>query len=781
MKKKVILLFVIILAAVLLIFGGASYASSNIVPTASNNIAISLKSKSSLVAVDSGYMRVFYDQVNKNIGVEYYDSNFNITSKRKIELELSIWGGFYAGKDAYYIVQGQNNTAENNSAEVIRVIKYDKNWNRLGAASITSDATDSYKQIRYPFDNGCVEMKEVGGNLYIVTAHEGYVDPDVGQGHQGFLMIKVNESTLTGEIVDADLWHSFAQYIDYKDSNLYVLEQSEGSRYTKLSKYDENTLKSSSISVLDYGGSRTSPWAVACYASVDGMALSANNILSIGTSIDQSQYDSVTSKTAHNIYLTITPMNNFSSEATTVKWLTNYAGEGQAFTGLQITKINDNRFMISWEEYKATQNMTDNDILSTNILHYIFIDGNGNQIGKEYTAPAAISDCQPIVNGSKIVYYASNENMVNFYTIDANTGAFNKVMYRVAGENATWNLDDNGVLTISGTGDMFVDTEVRYRHALSSTAGGASYSSSDNAWKPIRKIVTKIVVKEGITSIPDEEFTSFSTLTEVILPNSMKSIGEESFAFCNALKKVVMLGNLTSIGKDALWTGYYSTIDDHKIIRATIYTTEGSYASTWAEENDVSCKYVEELTLTDSATGTTLNVLGESTTTLVVNSLTESSNDYTEMKAKVPNELVVGAYNISTENGLCIGENELTFAVGKSLEGNTVTLIQKMSDGNIETVTKTVDNNGQVTITTDELSSFMIAIDPSDIDYLLGDVNEDGYIDITDYSRVLLYVKGKTTLTVPQKLAADVNKDGYIDITDYSRILLYVKGKITTF
>lgn len=252
MRKKFFVLFLIILLGSLLIFAGRSYASSSVVPTASNNIQISLKSKSSLVALNSGYMRVFYDSINKNIGVEYYDDNFKILSKRKIEMELSIWGGFYAGKDAYYIVEGQNNTAEDSTAEVIRVIKYDTNWNRLGAASITSDVSDSYKQIRYPFDAGCVEMTEVNGNLYIVTGHEGYVDPAVGQGHQGFLMIQVNESTLTWKIVDADLWHSFAQYIDYKDSYLYVLEQSEGSRYTKLSKYDENTLKNSSISVLSY-------------------------------------------------------------------------------------------------------------------------------------------------------------------------------------------------------------------------------------------------------------------------------------------------------------------------------------------------------------------------------------------------------------------------------------------------------------------------------------------------------------------------------------------------
>ena len=730
--------------------------------------------------LDSGYMRVFYDQNNNNIGVEYYDDNLKILSKRKIDLELSIYGGFYAGKDAYYIVVGETNTAESDTAEVIRVIKYDKNWKRLGASKITSDPSDSYKQIRTPFDYGCVEMKEANGYLYIVTGHEGYVDPGVGQGHQGFLMIRVNQSTLEGEIVDADLWHSFSQYIDYKDSNLYVLEQSEGSRYTQLSKYDEKTLKRTSIPVLKYGGDRTSVWAVACYASVDGMALSSNNVLGIGTSIDQSQYDNVTSDTAHNIYLTVTPINNFTEEETTVKWLTDFAGEGQCFTGLELTKINDNRFMVSWEEYGASQAITDNDTLSTNILHYIFIDGNGNKVSKEYTASATISDCQPVVKGSKVVYYSSNENMVDFYTIDANTGAFNKVMYRVAGENATWSLD-NGILTISGTGAISVDAKASdHRSALSSTQGATAYYVQ-NVWYNIKGSVNKINIEEGITSIPDEEFKSFSKMTEVILPKSMETIGKEAFAYCGNLRKVVMLENVKSIGEDALWSGYFSSIDDSKIVYADVYTTEGSYASTWAKQNDISVEYIKELTLTDSVTGTKLNVLGESTTKLVVNTIPQDNADYTAMKAKVPNEFIVGAYKVSTENGICVGENKLKFTVGKSIKGKDVVVLQKMSNGEIKSVTKRVDNNGQVTITANELSSFMIAVDPDDIEYLLGDVNEDGYIDIIDCSRVLLYVKGRTSLTATQKSAADVNQDGYVDISDCSRILLYAKGRITSF
>lgn len=332
--------------------GEALYAESGygMNPLASNNLRRYLKRTSYLVPTEDGYMRVFYNSTDKTVTIEYYDGEFNIISRQNIEMELSIWGGFYKGSDAYYLIQGENNTDENTDAEVIRIIKYDMKWNRISAAKIVGNSGFG-NQVRYPFDYGCAEAAEYDGNLYIVTGHEGYVDPQYGQGHQGFLMIKTDTSTMKGEIIDSDLWHSFAQYIDNKGSDLYVLELSEGSRYTKLSKCDSSSGRKNSISVLNYGGMRDSAWAIPCYASVDGMALSEKNILCLGTSIDQSKYDDYSyDSTAYNIYLTVTPMSDFSEDSTELIWLTDNKDNGMSFSGTDITKISDDRFMISWKD-----------------------------------------------------------------------------------------------------------------------------------------------------------------------------------------------------------------------------------------------------------------------------------------------------------------------------------------------------------------------------------------------------------------------------------------------
>ena len=170
-------------------------------------------------------------------------------------------------------------------------------------------------------------------------------------------------------------------------------------------------------------------WALACYASVDGMAVSSDSVLCVGTSIDQSKYDKVSENTPHNLYLSVTPMSDFSEKATTTRKLTNFTGGGKSFAGVKITKINDNRFMISWEEYVSDDNKKNssaNDPLSSSTLHYLFVDGKGKSLSKEFTTAAPISDCQPVVKDSRVVYYASNSNTLNFYSINSDNGKADK-------------------------------------------------------------------------------------------------------------------------------------------------------------------------------------------------------------------------------------------------------------------------------------------------------------------------------------------------------------------
>ena len=67
-------------------------ADNALIPSAYDNLKISLRKKSQMVNLADGYMRVFYNE--ENIGIEYYDKNFTIQSRKNINMELPMWGGF---------------------------------------------------------------------------------------------------------------------------------------------------------------------------------------------------------------------------------------------------------------------------------------------------------------------------------------------------------------------------------------------------------------------------------------------------------------------------------------------------------------------------------------------------------------------------------------------------------------------------------------------------------------------------------------------------------------
>ncbi len=94
----------------------------------------------------------------------------------------------------------------------------------------------------------------------------------------------------------------------------------------------------------------------------------------------------------------------------------------------------------------------------------------------------------------------------------------------------------------------------------------------------------------------------------------------------------------------------------------------------------------------------------------------------------------------------------------------------------------TTKNAGNVVITVqagDVLASCSITVEKPP--YVLGDVNSDGTIDISDLRLVLRYVCGKVEFSQQQLLAGDVVTDGKVNIEDLRLILRYICGKAASF
>lgn len=70
---------------------------------------------------------------------------------------------------------------------------------------------------------------------------------------------------------------------------------------------------------------------------------------------------------------------------------------------------------------------------------------------------------------------------------------------------------------------------------------------------------------------------------------------------------------------------------------------------------------------------------------------------------------------------------------------------------------------------------------PTNTPVKIGDVDEDGIVNIFDATKIQLYIAKYATLSDTQMIAADADKDGIVNIFDVTRIQLYLAKYITEF
>ena len=105
-----------------------------------------------------------------------------------------------------------------------------------------------------------------------------------------------------------------------------------------------------------------------------------------------------------------------------------------------------------------------------------------------------------------------------------------------SGSNVTWLLDDNGTLTISGSGKI-----EDYR------------SDIDQPWYSNRSDITSVVIEPGVTSIGSLAFYECSNLTSITIPSGLTSIGDYAFWNCTGLTSITIPSSVTSIGVNVFY------------------------------------------------------------------------------------------------------------------------------------------------------------------------------------------------------------------------------------
>lgn len=353
-----------------------------------------------------GLTRIEY--IDGEIVAEDYDDSFQLRASRRIPMELPIWGGFYAGDKYNFVFFGQENLSEDNNVEVVRVVKYSKDWRRLGDAGLCGANTV------VPFDGGSLRCAGYGDYLYIRTCHEMYASSD-GLNHQANMTFVVRQSDMKitdsyYQIMNSSVGyvsHSFNQFV-LVDQNQRLVTLDHGDAYPrsivlmraldakagggKFSGYFENS------DLVDFPGKIGDNYTG---ASIGGFAETKNGY------VTAFNYDGKNDEGPRAIYLAFTSKSSLASKVTPI---TEY--DGMRTPVLAPTGLDGGYLM--WTNAAGE--------------FYYTRYADGGRIGTVSKAYARLSDCQPILYNGACVWYVTLNSVPTFYMLDVSSGEISKAV-----------------------------------------------------------------------------------------------------------------------------------------------------------------------------------------------------------------------------------------------------------------------------------------------------------------------------------------------------------------
>lgn len=182
------------------------------------------------------------------------------------------------------------------------------------------------------------------------------------------------------------------------------------------------------------------------------------------------------------------------------------------------------------------------------------------------------------------------------------------------GENATYTLDRDGVLMISGSGKIKQWAFAGRNDVKAVKINGKITEIGCDSFAYCHGL-TSVSMPNGVISIKSFAFKDDSSLTGIKIPDTVDEIGEMAFFGCGSLTSMVIPNGIKKIGRQAL--GYdsvevydpvldaYTTSWDDKVSDYIIYGSKGSVAESYAKENGFTFK--ENIGATESAKRTTKN------------------------------------------------------------------------------------------------------------------------------------------------------------------------------
>lgn len=120
-----------------------------------------------------------------------------------------------------------------------------------------------------------------------------------------------------------------------------------------------------------------------------------------------------------------------------------------------------------------------------------------------------------------------------------------------------WELDKDGVLTVSGTGAMEGYLQAGeapwsdHLDSITSVVIGAGVTSVGAFAFCGCDAMTSVVLPEGLVYIGGDAFASCSGLTEIVFPETLSEVGSYAFSGCEGLSEVTLPASVTAVGTGA--------------------------------------------------------------------------------------------------------------------------------------------------------------------------------------------------------------------------------------
>ena len=331
----------------------------------------------------SGWQAVLAD--GNTIHIIDFNEDWEQISERQTEYELSEFGGYFSGEKYNFLVFGQQGSSD--GTEIYRIIKYDKDFNRLDALSIPYE--DCYTNI--PFAYGGSSIAENGNELTIYTSK---LRPD---GHQSNMLIQIDTESMTAideenlkdSFQDVHVSHSFREYVKYDGDKPVFADLGDAyPRCVCLQPVPGREIEMLSIEG-EIGDNVTN-------TELSGLEVTDSGYIVVGT---QKKNDT------NNIYISYVDKEAYEAKVT---WLTDYVIYDPELAGdARIIRVSDDLYAVMW-----------NETANGRQVKYVMVNGRGETVSSlKEVKGMRLTQCEPVMADGEAVWLEYVNGIYKVYSL----------------------------------------------------------------------------------------------------------------------------------------------------------------------------------------------------------------------------------------------------------------------------------------------------------------------------------------------------------------------------